>query len=123
MSQILPINYSICFFSCLTNFHVKCLSCYSISLQLQLKVLQTCKSLFQRQDSSEVNVHFIHALGPEIVRLMEACAPGSTGTGGGGGGARPDSAVVIEASQVLETLLAITAEAHSELVVMFGHTS
>ena len=81
-------------------------------LQLQLKALQTCKSLFQRQDPLEVNIHFIHALGPEVVRLVEGCGASTTP------GRRPDPTVVIEASQVLETLLAMTAEANSKILVM-----
>jgi hypothetical protein len=81
--------------------------------QLQLKALQTCKSLFQKQDPSEVNIHFIHALGPEIVRLVE-----SSGTSRGNGRRAPaEPPVVIEASQVLETLLSLTAEANSESVI------
>lgn len=58
-----------------------------------------------------MNIHFIHALGPEVVRLVEECGA-STMTG-----RKPDPTVVIEASQVLETLLAMTAEANSELMV------
>ena len=80
-------------------------------MQLQLKALQTCKSLFQKQDPSEVNVHFIHALGPEIVRLVESNGTNSTGNGQR---APTEPPVVIEASQVLETLLSLTAETNSE---------
>ena len=78
--------------------------------QLQLKALHTIKSLFQRQDSTEVNVHFIHSLGPEVVKLVESYGASLVSAGG----ERPEAAVVIEASQVLETLLAMTAEANSE---------
>ena len=82
-------------------------------LQLQLKALQTCKSLFQKQDSSEVNISFIHTLGPEIVRLVEESGT-SAGSSSRGRSAEPP--VIIEASQVLETLLALTAEANSEMI-------
>ena len=89
------------------------LSLCIIIMQLQLKALQTCKSLFQKQDPSEVNVHFIHALGPEIVRLVE-----NSGTSTGNRwGAPAEPPVIIEASQVLETLLSLTAEANSEFVM------
>ena len=61
-----------------------------------------------------MNVHFIHALGPEVVRLVEECGASTTM------GRSPDPTVVIEASQVLETLLAMTAEANSELLIIFS---
>ena len=63
-----------------------------------------------------MNIHFIHSLGPEVVKLVESYGASSASgvAGGGGGGERPEAAVVIEASQVLETLLAMTAEANSE---------
>ena len=88
--------------------------CYLFPLQLQLKALQTCKSLFQRQDPLEVNIHFIHALGPEVVRLVEGDGASTTP------GRRPDPTVVIEASQVLETLLAMTSEANSKILIIFN---
>ena len=60
-----------------------------------------------------MNIHFIHALGPEIVRLVE-----SSGTSRGNGRrVPPEPPVIIEASQVLETLLSLTAEANSESVI------
>ena len=61
-----------------------------------------------------MNIHFIHALGPEIVRLVE-----SSGTSRDNGRRRapPEPPVIIEASQVLETLLSLTAEANSESVI------
>ena len=68
--------------------------------QLQLKALQTMKSLFQ-STHLEARNQFIHALGPEVVKVVE-------GEG--------EVAVMIEAVQVLETLLELTPEAHSECV-------
>ena len=66
--------------------------------QLQLKALQTVRSVFQTSDEAVRNP-FLHALGPEVVQLAE-------------GEAEP-VAVVIEALQVLEALLELTPEAHS----------
>ena len=66
--------------------------------QLQLKALQTIKSLFQTSHWEARN-RFIHALGPEVVKVVE-------GEG--------ESVVVVEAIQVLETLLELTPEAHSK---------
>ncbi len=77
----------------------------SLSLsQLQLKALHTCKSLFNGHASSPTNVHFIHRLGPEVVRLVEGC-----GTGGEG-----QLEVMTEATQALELLLEATPTAKSE---------
>ena len=50
------------------------------------------------QDSASA-VQFIHALGPEVVRIVEE-------------GGR-DTAVMVEGTQVLETLLDLTPEQHS----------
>ena len=55
-----------------------------------------------------MNIHFIHALGPEVVKLVECYGSSSASSG------RPEPVVIIEASQVLETLLAMTADANSE---------
>lgn len=66
--------------------------------QLQLKTLQTLRSVFQ-VSSEEVRNPFLHALGPEVVRLAEEAQPVT---------------VVIEALQVLEMVLELTPEAHSK---------
>ena len=71
-------------------------------LQLQLKALQTCKSLFLKQDPSEMNIHFIHALGPEVVRVVEECTSGC------------EPSVVVEATNVLDALLDGTPETKSD---------
>ena len=73
------------------------------TIQLQLKVLQTCKLIFLSQEN-ELSVHFIHALGPEVVRLVEEGVRGEEG----------DSVVIVEATQVLEGLLDATPEEKSE---------
>ena len=49
---------------------------------------------------SVTSTHFIHALGPEVVRVVE--------------GEVRDAGVVVEATQVLETLLDLTPEQSSE---------
>lgn len=49
---------------------------------------------------SVTSTHFIHALGPEVVRVVE--------------GEVKDAGVVVEATQVLETLLDLTPEQSSE---------
>ena len=69
--------------------------------QLQLKTLQTCRLLFARQPAEGTSAHFIHALGPEVVRVVE-------------GGVRGEAAVVVEATQVLEGLLDLAPEESSE---------
>lgn len=49
---------------------------------------------------SVASTHFIHTLGPEIVRVVE--------------GEVRDAGVVVEATQVLETLLDLTPEQSSK---------
>lgn len=73
--------------------------------QLQIKALQTCKSLFQTHDASgsTSSVHFIHRLGPVVVGMVE-----------GGGGREGKLEVMVEASQVLEGLLEATPQDKSE---------
>lgn len=57
--------------------------------------------LFARQPADGTAAHFIHALGPEVVRLVE-------------GGVRGEATVVVEATQVLEGLLDLAPEESSE---------
>ena len=66
--------------------------------QLQMKALQMARSVFQTKEEMVRNP-FIHALGPEVVKLVERKEePVST---------------VIEALQVLELLLEMTPDSHS----------
>ena len=67
--------------------------------QLKIKALQTCKSVFSKHSSSVSSVHFIHALGPEVVEVVRACGEGDGDVG-----------VAMEAAQVLEQLLVSTPD-------------
>lgn len=60
-----------------------------------------CKSLFAMKESV-TSTHFIHTLGPEVVRVVE--------------GEVRDAGVVVEATQVLETLLDLTPEQSSKFL-------
>ena len=60
--------------------------------------------LFAGQPAGGTSAHFIHALGPEVVRVVEESV-------------RSESAVVIEATQVLEGLLDLAPEENSASLV------
>ena len=60
-----------------------------------MKALQTCKSVFSKHASSPASVLFIHNLGTDVVELVRVCGKG-------------EMEVVVEATQVLEALLADT---------------
>lgn len=57
--------------------------------------------MFSKHASSSANVHFIHRLGPEVVKLVEER------------GREGQLEVVLEATQVLELLLEATPESKS----------
>ena len=72
--------------------------------QLQVRGLQSCRAIFLYCHGNSGNAHFIHALGPEVVELVEAGVRGGV----------KDAGVIVEAMQVLETLLDLTADTNSE---------
>ncbi len=75
------------------------------SPQFHMKTLQACKLLFLGSKSN-LSVHFIHALGPEVVRLVED---------GLSGREKIEVGVVIEATKILESLLDQTPDDQSKL--------
>ena len=58
------------------------------------------RSVFQNTMAVDVRNSFVHSLGPEVVRLVQERGDNVT--------------VAIESLQVLETLLELTPETHSE---------
>ena len=78
--------------------------------QLQVKALHTCKSLFSSHASNPTSVHFIHKLGPEVVKLVQGCGLQREGS----------LEVMTESSQILELLLEATPTAKSEFGMWWG---
>ena len=82
---------------------------FSAVAQVQMKSLQVCDVLFVMK-RKELASHFIHALGPELVGIVEE----SMKKTGPGGRKTVEAKVVIRAIQLLEILLERTPEDKSK---------